>query len=243
MPEQHLRIPVGNDQLDAVYHRPDSEIRGWVVSFHGLESNKEGSKPIELANRLLPHGIGVVRFDFRGCGQSTGRFADTNVQTRLDDARAVISALAKEPGGGNLGLFGSSMGGFVGLFLGADPGLADRVRANVALAAPSNLDDLVTASPDTVAGLKAFIEEYQAGKFRRIPPGQSNVLLLHGDADEVVPVAHCDDVWQGLAEPRERRIFSACDHRFSNPTDLSAAMDEAAAWILRFLASGQAAVK
>lgn len=237
MPERHLRIPVGDDELDTVYHIPDAPARGWVVSLHGLESNKDGSKPIELARRLLAKGIGVVRFDFRGCGQSTGKFQDTNVQTRLDDARAVIHALEREPGGKNLGLFGSSMGGYVALFLSADHRLADRVHATVALAAPSNLDDLISASPDAVTGLRAFIKEYREGLFKQVPAGQKAVLLLHGDADETVPVGHSEDVWHGLQEPRERRIFNGCDHRFSNPADLETAMNEAASWFERYLTS------
>lgn len=199
-----------------------------------MESNKDGSKPIELAKRVMPHGIGVVRFDFRGCGESTGAFGETNVQTRIDDARAVIEDLTDRSGGKRLGLFGSSMGGYIALFLAVDPVVATYVKATVGLASPANLDDLVPAAAE-MPSLQGFASEYQAGGFRNVPQGQSHVLLLHGDADETVPVAHAETIWQGLREPRNKLIFPGCDHRFSNPADLAAAMDEAAGWYLRFL--------
>ena len=234
MSEQKTSIPLGGgDVLSAVFHEP-AHPRAWVVTLHGMESNKEGSKPIELAKRLLPDGIGVVRFDFRGCGESSGEFAATNVATRLADARAVIGALAKRPGGSNLGLFGSSMGGYVALFLAVDPQVGDRVKATVGLASPANVDDLVPLALQ-MPSLQGFATEYQTGGFRNVPTGQSHVLLLHGDADETVPVAHAETIWQGLREPRNKIIFSGCDHRFSNPADLAAAMNEAASWFRRYL--------
>jgi alpha-beta hydrolase superfamily lysophospholipase len=234
MPIHHLRIPSGNDLLDTILHEPENP-RAWVVTLHGLEANKDGRKYLELAELLTPLGIGLARFDFRGCGLSTGSFGDTNVASRIEDGLRVIEALKGRPGAERLGLYGSSMGGYVALFLGFHPDVRARLRAIVTLAAPSNLDDLVQATPDAVAAMPAFVEEYKTGRFKRVPPGNVHTLLLHGDADAVVPIQHNEELWAGLGEPRKRRIFPDGDHRFSQEEDLSLAMAETVAWFKQFL--------
>ncbi len=224
------RIAVNGQELDVAFHEP-AHVRAWVVTLHGLESNKDGRKYFALSERLDQHGIGVVRFDFRGCGQSDGLFEDTNVGTRVADARTVLEAVRKRQGGDRLGLFGSSMGGFVSFFVAGDA----EVRATVALAAPGNLDDLMEAHADTVDGLKAFLEEYRQGQYRKLPDNLPNVLLLHGAADDVVPVAHVEQVWPHLDEGRRQRIFPGCDHRFSALEDLDEAIRESEEWFVRHL--------
>ena len=112
MPIHHLRVPSGNDLLDTILHEPENP-RAWVVTLHGLEANKDGRKYLELAELLTPLGIGLARFDFRGCGLSTGSFGDTNVASRIEDGLRVIEALKGRPGAERLGLYGSSMGGYV----------------------------------------------------------------------------------------------------------------------------------
>lgn len=233
--EERRTLTIDGAPLAAVFHVPERPV-AWVVCLHGLESNKDGGKPLALAARLVPKHIGVVRFDFRGCGESGGEFLATNVATRIADTRAVIKALEAMPGGRRIGLFGSSMGGYVALFMAVDPTYGSRIEATVGLASPANLDDLMTSAPEHIDRMHAFAEEYRGGGFRAVPAGQRNVLLLHGAADEVVPVSHAEAIWQGLAEPRAKHIFDTADHRFSNPVDLDAAMNEAADWFMRCFA-------
>ena len=234
MTDSHaLRLPLAGTELDVVFHTPHHP-RAWVVCLHGLESDKDGRKYFMLADRLLPHGIGVVRFDFRGCGQSGGSFEDTNVGTRLEDARAVMEATRKQAGGSRLGLFGSSMGGFVGLFLTSEPGVA----ATVTLAAPANLDDLVERHQDQVDNLRAFAEEHRAGHYRKLPPTVPNLFLMHGSNDDVVPPAHARIIARHQVEPAGFRMFAGGDHRFSDPQHLDDAMQEAVDWFTGRLLNG-----
>lgn len=231
MPREH-RIIAG---LDTVLHIPERQPFAWVVCLHGLESNKDGAKYFALADRLVAAGIGVVRFDFRGCGASTGRFEDTNVATRLADARAIFTHLQARPGGHQIGLFGSSMGGYVALWLAQDA----QVQAVVGLAAPHTLHDWVQLPAEQSSWLRAFIAEYVEGTYRSVPAGATRVLLLHGTADKVVPVQHAYWNWARLAEPRHIRVFENGDHRFSQPEHLAAAVDEASAWFVRWLKPSQ----
>ena len=61
------------------------------------------------ARSCLPLGLALARFDFQGCGESTGVEDDTTIGTRLEDARSVLKYLAFHRRlDGRLGLLGSS---------------------------------------------------------------------------------------------------------------------------------------
>ena len=57
------------------------------------------------------------------------------------------------------------------------------------------------------------------------------VLILHGDADEVVPVAEAYELHDCLTGPKRLSIFPDADHRFSNPLVMRQAMIEALDWL------------
>ena len=57
------------------------------------------------------------------------------------------------------------------------------------------------------------------------------VLILHGDADEVVPVTEAYELHECLTSPKRLTIFQDTDHRFSNPLVMQQAMTEALDWL------------
>lgn len=75
----------------AVLDRPDGRPRGLVVCAHGLTGDRSG--PAELlarwADGLAGLGLAVVRFDFRGSGESSGDWADTTFGGMTSDLVAV----------------------------------------------------------------------------------------------------------------------------------------------------------
>jgi len=80
-----------------------------VVACHGLSASKDSDKYTLLASEFVRSGVGLARFDFRGCGESTGVEEDTTVATRIADVRAVLAHLTGHPRlDGRLGLLGSS---------------------------------------------------------------------------------------------------------------------------------------
>jgi dipeptidyl aminopeptidase/acylaminoacyl peptidase len=57
------------------------------------------------------------------------------------------------------------------------------------------------------------------------------VLIIHGDADKVVPVAEAYELHENLTAQKRLSIFKDTDHRFSNPLAMRQAMTEALAWL------------
>jgi uncharacterized protein len=81
-----------------------------LVALHGAGEGTRESPSLRHLHELLPtHGIGVVTFDRRGEGESTGDATRGRFDLQADDALAVLRAIGAERGG----LFGYSQGGWI----------------------------------------------------------------------------------------------------------------------------------
>ncbi|MCP4715171.1 MAG: alpha/beta hydrolase, partial [Deltaproteobacteria bacterium] len=110
-----------NQTISGVLHLPPCEKPPVVVTCHGLFSSKNSDKFTGIAERFSREGLAVIRFDFRGCGESAGSIADTTVSGRLQDLKAVMRFAADHPGlGKQVAILGSSLGGVVALLYGAE---------------------------------------------------------------------------------------------------------------------------
>jgi len=111
-----------------------------------------------LARAFVHSGLSAVRFNFRGVGQSQGAWAQGVGE--IDDALAVIAA-CREPGQ-RLVLAGFSFGAYVA------------ARAAQRLAPADAASRLVLVAP-------------AASRFD-LPPVPAGTLVIHGEADDVVPL-------------------------------------------------------
>ena len=181
-------------KLKGVLHLPDAIGRTPVViGSHGLYSSGNSPKQIALAEHCNRLGMAYFRFDHRGCGGSEGEFDRvTSLEGRCRDLIAAVAAVnSRIDTGDRLGLFGSSMGGTVCL------STAARLAADavVTFAAPIRSD--LTGNPSEMS--RAEIVFDAAKRQFDITEGLSNIsniLIFHGDADEVVPVSHAREILQ-----------------------------------------------
>ena len=166
---QRYPVAVPGGTVALALHLPDGHApSACVVACHGLSASKESDKYLLLGEELPRAGLALARFDFRGCGESSGVESDTTVATRIEDVLAVLDRLAKHPRlDGRLGLLGSSMGGFVALHVAHVRGDATPV---VTWNAPSDFRRL--ERPDPPGGLgAAFFAEVDTGRYVSTPTG------------------------------------------------------------------------
>jgi len=226
-------IPGG--ALALVLHRPESDAPvPCVVACHGLNASKDSDKYLLLGVEVPAAGLALARFDFRGCGESTGVEEETTVSTRIEDARAVLAHLRGDPRlDGRFGLLGSSMGGFVALHVAA--ARADGMPV-VTWNAPANLDDLAARAARGAPGVGPAIEaEYRTRRYAETPAGVPCHLVVQGEADDVVPPAHGRTLFDRAHEPRELVVVPGGDHRLTEPAHRKDALARSIAWFLRFL--------
>jgi pimeloyl-ACP methyl ester carboxylesterase len=82
-----------------------------IVALHGAgEGTKDAALYAHLHELLPPAGIGVVTFDRRGEGESTGDSSRGRFELQVEDALAVIDAIDAK----RVGLWGISQGGWIG---------------------------------------------------------------------------------------------------------------------------------
>jgi len=83
---------------------------------HNRNEELSGHKPfLVLADYLVRQGIGVLRFDDRGVGQSTGDFGAATSEDFVTDALAAVGYLKTRPevNTGQIGITGHSEGGLI----------------------------------------------------------------------------------------------------------------------------------
>ena len=233
MVEKH-RVALPGGALALALHLPDSPPRvPAVVACHGLNASKDSDKYLALGDALTAAGLALARFDFRGCGESSGVEEDTTIASRMEDVEAVLAFLGRHPRlDGRLGLFGSSLGGFVALRIAAARPPLPVVTWN----APASLTELANDDLRENRGLGVpFALEYAAGHHALVPDGVPRHLVVHGDADDVVSLEHGVALHERAAEPCDLVIIQGGDHRLTDPAHRAHAIDLTLAWFLRYL--------
>ena len=82
-----------------------------IVALHGAgEGTRDSARYRHLHELLPPAGIGVVTFDRRGEGESTGDVSRGRFEEQVEDVLAVIDAVDAD----RVGLWGISQGGWIG---------------------------------------------------------------------------------------------------------------------------------
>lgn len=228
-------VPTPGGTLALALHLPSGRERvPCVVACHGLQASKDSEKYLLLGAEFSRAGLALGRFDFRGCGASPGVLEDTTVGTRLEDLRAIVAFLAGHPRlDGRLGLLGSSMGGFVVLHFARERADAPPV---VTWNAPANLSDLAHGDRGDIPGVGvAFAMEYMRGTYALSPPNVPRHLVVHGEADEVVPLDHGVTLHSRAAEPCDLAVIAGGDHRLTDRAHRWRALQLSLEWFLRFL--------
>jgi pimeloyl-ACP methyl ester carboxylesterase len=211
-----------------------------ILFLPGFRSDMTGTKATFLDQFCAAHGLGCVRFDYSGHGQSSGRFEDGTIGRWTADAIAIIDRVAE----GRLILVGSSMGGWIMLL--AALARPDRIAALVGVAsAPDFTEALIwdrltdperdrllqegrlempsdySEEPSMIT--RVLIEEGRRHLLLSAPIGiRCPVRLLHGMADPDVPYRLSLDLAERIAGQDVRvTLIKNGDHRLSRADDLA----------------------
>jgi len=140
MKTENVSFESEGQKIAGILHLPDKKRPSCVIASHGLLSSKESEKFIVIGERLSQEEIAVLRFDFRGCGESEGKIEEDTITRRIADLGAAIEFMRSYPGlGKKRGLLGSSLGGYLSLMQASGN---QGIRATVIWATPLHLDDL-----------------------------------------------------------------------------------------------------
>jgi len=222
-------------KISGILHLPEKENPPCVVASHGLLSSKDSEKYIALGERLSKEGVAMLRFDFRGIGESEGTEEDNTVSKKVADLGEAINFVRSHPALANrIGLLGSSLGGFLSLIKAS---MDKEIRALVIWATPLHMDDLKSKGRDEDTPLppEAFFKDLPKHRLLPLLPKVSDCLVIHGEKDELVPVDQAWEIFHNLGAPKEIHIIEGADHRLTDPKHRQRAMDLTIEWFNEYL--------
>ena len=238
MKEVPVSFTTAAGRLSGVLHYPQTSCRGCIITSHGLFSSKDSDKFLEFGRVFSQNEYAVLRFDFRGCGESEGTIEDTTVSGRKEDLMAALAFVKKRlPSDAHtIGLLGSSMGGYISLLVAP---FHSSIKAVVAWATPFSFDGLReiidrTGQPPLK---ETFYQDANHHHVTSFVTRINNLLLIHGDRDETVPHDHAKKLYQLAHEPKQLTIVPGADHTFSNPQLRKQAVTDSLNWFNRYLAT------
>lgn len=156
-----------------------------VLLLHGAgKSNKERFTTLQIA--LSEKGIASLAIDFRGVGESTGRFQDGSLKNRITDAKNALNILKKYCDPHNIAILGSSMGGYIApLIAQKDSGIRVLVMSASAAYNPEAedkpLDEEFTNSISMSHSWK------NSKSFESLKNFKGKALIVYGEKDTVIP--------------------------------------------------------
>jgi fermentation-respiration switch protein FrsA (DUF1100 family) len=222
-------------KIAGILHLPDRDHPPCVIASHGLLSSKDSEKYIGLGNRMSEEGIAMLRFDFRGIGESEGSEEDNTISKKLADLGSALHFMRSRPDlGRRIGLIGSSLGGFLSLIKASKD---KEIGAVVVWATPLHLDDLGSKEQEEDYPLppEAFFQDLPKHRLLPVLPGVSNCLVIHGEKDELVEIEQAIGVFNHLTSPKEVHLIGGADHRLTDPTHRQRAIDLTVDWFRRYL--------
>jgi pimeloyl-ACP methyl ester carboxylesterase len=242
-----MLLTADGERLDAAHHPqartgagPERELA--VVLAHGFCGSWRNAKMATLARAVTPHA-GVLSFDFRGHGRSSG--VSTVGDFEVLDLDAVVR-WARLQGYAKVATVGWSMGGSIVV---RHAGLHGGVDAVVSVSAPSRW-----FYRDTAAMRRVHLAiEYPVGRVvartllrTRIassgwePPPEppmavapriapTPLLVVHGLADRYLPHEHGQALYDAAGEPRELWLVEGLGHAERGATP--ALVDRIVRWV------------
>lgn len=234
--QKAVEIERGNLVLRGVVHIPEG-ISGkvpLVCMFHGFKGNKEEKHFmfVKMSRLFEKKGIASLRFDFSGSGESDGEFVDMTILTELHESKTILD-YAKgldfvdiE----NIGVLGLSMGGAVASILAGD--CNEDVKALCLWAPAGNMQEIVdgfkTNQNIGVLTKRGFfdLDGFSIGKefvkalekidiFKRASNYEKNVLLIHGNCDEMVSFNTSERYLDIYGEKSFLHPVEGSDHTFN----------------------------
>ena len=224
--------------------------RAFALLAHCFTCTKNIRAAVTISRALAQQGIGVLRFDFTGLGESDGDFADTNFSSNVDDLVAAGRYLSEAHEAPSI-LIGHSLGGAAVLqaahelpsvlavaTIGApsDPGhVVDQLRGS--------LDEILSTGEAEVllAGRlfrvkEQFVQDlYDAKVDDAVRTLKRALLIFHSPVDETVSVEHAARLYELAKHPKSFISLDDADHLVSRPADSEYIGAVLAAWARKYV--------
>jgi fermentation-respiration switch protein FrsA (DUF1100 family) len=174
---QEVMLDTADGERVIAWHVPPRGDKPVVIYFHG--NGGALNLRVDRFQRIVAAGFGLLALSYRGYGGSTGKPTEAGL---IEDARAAYAyAAGRYP---RIALWGESLGTGVAVALAEEKPVTHLI-----------LDAPYTSTVDVAANLYWFlpVRLLMKDQFRsdlRIQQVKAPVLILHGEADTIIPIAY-----------------------------------------------------
>ncbi len=230
---------------------PDSHPYAFAIFAHVFTGNKNLTATRHISRSLTQHGIGVLRFDFTGLGESEGDFEDTNFTSNVEDLLAASKFLEENYEAPKI-LIGHSLGGAAVIFAASQ---LESIKAVATVGAPSEPEHVTHLLSSKIEDIedngianvsiggrnftikKQFLDDLRSkDMFTILKNLKKPILVLHSPQDSVVTIENAAKIYHAAFHPKSFVSLDGADHMLSKKVDAAYAGDLVASWMARYVA-------
>lgn len=235
---EKLNVQGSKGNLSAILVTPDNLKEGqkcpMAILCHGFGGNKDEQQGMfkAIADSLLVEGIGSIRFDFNGHGESEGKFSEMTVPNEVEDAKCIYNYITSLPYCGKVSIAGHSQGGVVASMVAGQLGTSKIDRVVLLAPAATLREDALRGSTfgknydpiNPPAEIELFPGVALGGEYvrtaRTLPIYETAcqftgpVCLIHGTDDRVAPYSF-SVAYDREYQQSELHLIDLDDHGFS----------------------------
>lgn len=224
---------------------PPKEPEGYALFAHCFTGGRKYQASRRISRALSERGLGVLRFDFAGVGDSSGSLADAHFSGNVEDLVRAADYLRTQHGPPSL-IVGHSLGGAAVL---AAAGQIPELGAVATIAAPSDPEHVTHLFAEslteihrhgraevTLAGRRFtisrdFVEDLQEQRQKvRIAALGLPLLVLHSPDDDVVGIKNANQIYRAARHPKSFISLDGADHLLTRRRDADRVAQLIAAW-------------
>ena len=192
-----LMLPVTEDRNIAVLSLPNPKAQLTILYSHGnAEDLGDGRSKLE---RMRESGYSVVAYDYQGYGLSDGTPGERRTYRDIDAVyRYVVDELKVPPD--QIVVYGRSIGGGPSLYLASREPVGGLIVESSFVSAFRVLTRVPLVPFDKFPNL------------RRMKKVDVPVLIMHGEADELIPLWHGQKLYEAAPEPKQALWIEEAGH-------------------------------
>jgi uncharacterized OsmC-like protein/esterase/lipase len=235
---------VGNLEL------PSNAPTAMAIFAHCFTCSKDFVASREISKSLTEQGIGVLRFDFTGLGNSEGDFANTNFSSNVEDLLCADQALRRDYPTPQI-LIGHSLGGAA--VLKAASSLPE-IKAVVTIAAPSSVDHVSHLFSDQIPQIneqgqaevelegrkfkiqKQFLDDiHSTDLLSDIKKLKKALQVMHSPVDNIVSIDHASTIFSTAKHPKSFISLDKANHLLTNQKETQYVARSIAGWVSNYV--------
>lgn len=238
------------ERLAARLDMPETTPAACALFAHCFTCSKDLRAVGRISDSLTSAGIGVLRFDFTGLGESEGDFADTSFASNVEDLVAAAEFLDREVGPPRI-LVGHSLGGAAVIQAARHIDGAAAIATIGAPADPSHVEHLLgdargqierTGEAEVTIGgrpflvRRKFLEDLEGSRqVERIRALGKPLLIFHSPVDTIVGIDNAARIFEAARHPKSFVSLDRADHLLTNPEDAEYVGLVLAAWARKYI--------